>query len=1253
MEKKPTPSSFEDTETPCGSEPRSAKQTLRKHVEARRVESSKVLPSISPSTQTPEEIERIFQELRAHQIELEMQNEELRTAQVEIETERARYFNLYDLAPVGYCTLSEKGLIMEANLTAASLLGTVRSTLVLQPLSHFIFRDDQHNYSLHHGKLFQTGEKLECDLRLIKPDGTVFWAQLTSTVAQAEDGSPLCRMVLSDITERKRTEEELKSKDFLQSTLDGLLDHIVVLDDQGTIILTNKAYRNFGQQNGLASDYVFEGGNYLTVCDTAMGRHSKEAKPFAEGIRAVLSGKAQSFELEYPCHAPDREWWFHGRVTPLVWEGSRRVIVAHENITERKQVEEELRKNEEMMLNSQSLAHICSYSTNLNGNELDKSAWVCSPELYKIFGIDKSYPHTIEGWAGFIHPDHREELVAYHEYVVKNRTSFSHEYKIIRINDGAERWVRGTGELVYDEQGNPVRMHGAIQDITEHKQAVMALQRSDELQRKMISNIGDVIVIIDENGINRYKSDNIEQFFGWKSENVLGESALAKVHPEDMDAAQAFITDILKTPNATRNTEVRYRCKDGRYKWISITCSNLLHDPDIHGILGNYRDITEHKQVEQALKASEERFRMLFNQAPLGYQSLDAEGQFIEVNPAWLETLGYQREQVIGRWFGDFLAPEFKEAFRARFPLFKAKGAIHSEFQMLHKNGERRFIAFEGRIGYKPDGTFKQTHCILTDITERKQAEERNALLSAILKTSKDFIGVASSEGIPTFVNPAGMAMIGLDSESAYRKTCIDDYFFPEDLPFVHDVILPTLRKEGRWADEFRFRHFKTGEPIQIYYDLFLTENPATGEVQNISTISRDISINKQLEREQARILKELKAEKEAAESANRAKDEFLAVMSHEMRTPLNPIIGFASLLLEKCETEETRQALEYIINAGERQLQLIDDILSYARLDRRNLRPVLSPISLLSACESALEDRRPNSHGLELVFINGFPGWKSLPIGMQVKTDPSMLAQLFGNLLGNSCKYTKQGRVTLKVGMENSTASTRLFHFVVEDTGIGISNENAARLFTPFSQVDSSYTRNFEGAGLGLAICKKMVALLGGEIGLESEPGKGSSFWFTLPLETIVPPPQVDSEKVTGAGFVPAPMNLRLLVVDDRPDNALIAVAMAERMGNHCVSCQNGVEAVRLCSEQTFDAILLDLAMPGISGFETLRLLRATPGPNSSTTVVAITADATATIQEKCRVAGMAAYIAKPMRKESLYQVLKAIEGSIRGNTV
>jgi PAS domain S-box-containing protein len=158
---------------------------------------------------TPEEIQKTLHELRVHQIELELQNEELRRAQAVVETGRERYFDLYNLAPVGYCTLSEQGLILEANLTTATLLNTTSSALIKQPISRFIHKEDKGIYYLHRKKLFETGEPQKFDLRLVKPDGALFWAHLKATTAQAEDGAPLCRVVISDITERKQTEEKM------------------------------------------------------------------------------------------------------------------------------------------------------------------------------------------------------------------------------------------------------------------------------------------------------------------------------------------------------------------------------------------------------------------------------------------------------------------------------------------------------------------------------------------------------------------------------------------------------------------------------------------------------------------------------------------------------------------------------------------------------------------------------------------------------------------------------------------------------------------------------------------------------------------------------------------------------------------------------------------------------------------------------------------------------------------------------------
>ena len=315
--------------------------TLRQRAEE-RVMANKVVKS---SALSPEETQRTLHELQVHQVELEMQNEELCRAQVDLDAGRARYFELYDLAPAGYITLSEKGLILEANLTFATVIGVGRYKLVKTPLSRFVFKEDQDILYHHLNHLLETVEPRMCDLRMVKNDGLVFWTSLKSSAAKDIDGSPVIRVILNDINERKKAEAALKrSEDFLRSTLDGLTSNIAVLNTRGNIMYVNKSWRDYGHQNGLPVGETFEGVNYLKVCDQSSDRGDDDAGLFAAGIRVILSGDKELFEMEYPCNSPDKRRWFVGRVTLLSGDGPPRVVVSHQDITDRKIAEEDLLK---------------------------------------------------------------------------------------------------------------------------------------------------------------------------------------------------------------------------------------------------------------------------------------------------------------------------------------------------------------------------------------------------------------------------------------------------------------------------------------------------------------------------------------------------------------------------------------------------------------------------------------------------------------------------------------------------------------------------------------------------------------------------------------------------------------------------------------------------------------------------------------------------------------------------------------------
>ncbi len=265
--------------------------------------------------------------------------------------------------------------------------------------------------------------------------------------------------------------------------------------------------------------------------------------------------------------------------------------------------------------------------------------------------------------------------------------------------------------------------------------------------------------------------------------------------------------------------------------------------------------LLELEQENKGLKQSEERFKRFFMNAPMPYQSLDEKGNFIDVNASFLEALGYSRNEVIGKNFGDFLYRGMADHFKENFPRFKAIGEILGvEFEMVKKDGTPILVSFNGKIQRGDQGQFLCTHCIFEDITHRRDLEKQNLLLASIVKRSQNFVGVTDLDLNIIYVNPAGQKMMGLDGDEAAWRTKIHDYFFPGDLPFLEQTILPTLKTTGRWAGEFRFRHFKTGKPIPVFYDLFRSEDSEAGDAANYIIITRDITDLKQAEASLRRI---------------------------------------------------------------------------------------------------------------------------------------------------------------------------------------------------------------------------------------------------------------------------------------------------------------------------------------------------------------------------------------------------------------
>jgi PAS domain S-box-containing protein len=343
------------------------------------------LAEIISAPRSPEETQRMLRYLQVHHIELEAQNEQLRFSQLVLDTARATYLNLYDFAPVGYCTVSEEGGILQANITAAKLLGVSRDELRNCLLSSFIIKEDQDRYFLHRKQITVTDEPCSYELRMVKSDGTPFWVHLAACAALDADGIRVFRVVLSNITERKMAAVALhESEQFKQAVLDSISSQIAVLNHEGTIVAVNEAWRKFAIENSNLPEKIARhtqiGTNYLDICQASIGESSEGAAEAHAGVLSVLAGELPRFNLDYACHSPSQQRWLTLSVTPIGGK-SHGAVITHIDITARKIAEENLAQHRDALV--REVHHRIK-------NNLQGVAGLLQRELGKFMGLD---PH--------------------------------------------------------------------------------------------------------------------------------------------------------------------------------------------------------------------------------------------------------------------------------------------------------------------------------------------------------------------------------------------------------------------------------------------------------------------------------------------------------------------------------------------------------------------------------------------------------------------------------------------------------------------------------------------------------------------------------------------------------------------------------------------------------------------------------------------------------------------------------------------
>ena len=557
-------------------------------------------------------------------------------------------------------------------------------------------------------------------------------------------------------------------------------------------------------------------------------------------------------------------------------------------------------------------------------------------------------------------------------------------------------------------------------------------------------------------------------------------------------------------------------------------------------------------------------------------------------------------------------------------------------FNKLVNENREELLAKNTALEIEVNTNKRQAESLALLMADRKKIDAERERLLKILNEASDFIGMADMQANLTYLNPAGKRMVGLADDVDVLKLKIHDIHTQKATEFVLNEAIPYVLEHDNWQSENTLLH-KSGHQIAVSQVLSLHRD-SEGKPAFLSSIMRDITGVKQVE--QAML-----DAKEAAETLAQSKTDFLANMSHEIRTPMNAILGLSELALHSTENNQN-DYLEKIHGASENLLTILNDILEFSKLDSTGLEIDSEYFNLSLLINNLNNLFEETARQKNLTFhLEVLPDVQRHLIG-----DALRLQQVLTNLLNNSIKFTQTGFVRLKIAVSQQDEKPILLTFSIEDSGIGISQEQQKLLFQPFTQADTSITRRFGGTGLGLVISQKFIHLMGGEIFLESTLHEGSHFWFTLPFEV--------SKKSHSTEFLPIKQNKRatkeqleeaakllfnkrVLLVEDMPLNQQVASEFLRNAKLRVVVADNGKEALEILEFSTFDVILMDIQLPVMDGFEATKIIRDNP-QWATIPIIAVSAGVTLDEQEKYQRAGMNDFLPKPINPLQMLEKIK-----------
>lgn len=908
-----------------------------------------------------------------------------------------------------------------------------------------------------------------------------------------------------------------------------------------------------------------------------------------------------------------------------------RAVGICQDITDRKQAEKIIENSEAELKEAQSMAKLGRWELNLITNQLN---W--SDSVFEIFEIDKEhFGATYEAYLNATHPDDRQLVNDTYSLSIENKQPYEIEHRL-QMADGRIKHIRGSGRTEYDENGKALRSVGIVQDVTAQRHIEETL-RENQARFEMALIAGNQGAwLTDWQKKTNVVDERWAAMLGYSLEEV-GEKLdfwESRVHPDDLKKLYSDFERHERGEIPMIDVDVRARTKNGEWKWISDRAQILKRMPNGQPwiMAGVHTDITDRKQSELALQESEKKFRGLFenliDEVHLWKIVKDKTGkitgwQLVDANPAALKAWGKSINEISGKTANEIFGADAHEQFMPIVEeIFKTNKPYHWE----------NYFAPTDQYLYMESIPFGD-YFISTgkDITEQKKIQNELETSNTRLNIAKE----AAQIGIWEFFiedqkliwddkmfelfNVSKSTFSG--TYEAWRSTV-----HPDDLERCEQELQNAIASGQSFNSEFRI----IWQDKSIHHIIGMAESirDTNGKSYKMIGVNYDIT-----ERKQAEI--KLKEAKEKAEESDRLKTAFLANMSHEIRTPMNGIMGFANLLQKQGITpQKEAEYLAMIQKSGHRMLNIINDIISISKIEAGEIQVTLSPTNINEKLEfiRAFFDPEASAKGIQIVVTSALPKQKAI-----VTTDPEKVYGTLANLVKNAIKFTNSG--TIELGCREKPEQAEL-EFFVKDKGIGIPTDKLDFIFDRFRQVNDSSTRNYEGAGLGLAISKAQVEKLGGKIWVDSEIGKGSTFYFTIPCQRDLLSPPKQAEEPEFKIKEQTQKGIKIVLAEDEFISAAFLKTVLKINGNEIIHATTGTEAVEIVrNNPDTDVVLMDLSMPELNGYEATSQIRQF---NKTAVIIIQSGHTFEENRKQAAEAGCTDFISKPVNENELLRMIE-----------